>query len=170
VWARVSAFVRDQRQGIRFCALFAVFTGLAFILLYAGQGVVVAPLNRHLAWMTERMLRFLGVHASSTGAVVALPGFAVEIRNNCNAIYEVGLYTAAVLAYPATWRSRITGALAGAGILYVVNFLRIVSLLALGLLSPSWFEATHLYVWQAIFLVVVGVCWIGWVSRVRPLA
>ena len=46
----------------------------------------------------------------------------------------------------------------------------ILTLLALGVLQYSWFEATHLYVWQALFLLVVATCWIGWVSRLRPVA
>ena len=162
--------MRAQRDGIRFCALFALFTALAFAMLYAGQSVLVVPLNRHLAWMTEKVIRLAGVHASSAGAVVSLSGFAVEIKNNCNAIYEVGLYTAAVWAYPASWRERLVGTLVGAAVLYAVNFLRILTLLTVGLVYRSWFEATHLYAWQAIFLLVVGACWIAWVSRIRPVA
>ena len=170
VTTRIAGFAREQREGIRFCALFALFTAVAFAVLYAGQNVVVVPLNRHLAWMTEQVLRLVGVHASSAGGVVSLGGFAVEIRNNCNAIYEVGLYTAAVWAYPASWRERLAGTVVGAGVLYAVNFLRILTLLTLGLLHRSWFEAAHLYAWQAVFLLVVGTCWIAWVSRIRPVA
>src|SRR5262245_34137207 len=167
---RTRALVRDQWDGIRFCLLFGLFTALAFAILYAGQNVLIVPLNRHLAWMTEHALRLVGVHAMSAGAVVTLGGFAVEIRNNCNAIYEVGLYAAAVWAYPASARERLMGTLLGAGVLYVVNFLRIITLLTVGLLYRAWFDATHLYAWQAIFLLVVGTCWIAWVSRIRPVA
>ena len=170
VGRKLAAFLRQQRDGIRFCVLFALFTALAFGVLYAGQNVLVVPLNRHLAWMTGKVLRLVGVNASSVGAVVTMSSFAVEIRNNCNAIYEVGLYAAAVWAYPASWRDRLTGTLIGAAVLYVVNFLRILTLLTIGLLHREWFEATHLYAWQAIFLLVVGTCWIAWVSRIRPVA
>jgi exosortase H (IPTLxxWG-CTERM-specific) len=163
-------FLGRQRDGARFCVLFAAFTFLAFAVLYAAQHAFVAPLNRHLAWMTAALLRQSGAHASASGPLVALGGFTVEIRNNCNAIYEIGLYVAAVWAYPASARDRLTGALAGAAVLYVVNFLRILTLLALGLLRPAWFELAHLYAWQALFLLVVGTCWIAWVGRVRPLA
>jgi exosortase H (IPTLxxWG-CTERM-specific) len=168
--SRLAAFLREQREGLRFCALFALFTGVAFAVLYAGQNLLVVPLNRHLAWMTEKVVRLVGVHAVSSGGVVSLSGFAVEIKNNCNAIYEVGLYTAAVWAYPASWRDKLFGSLVGAGVLYVVNLLRILTLLTVGLLYRSWFEATHLYAWQAVFLLVVGTCWIVWVSRIRPVA
>jgi exosortase/archaeosortase family protein len=93
--------------------------------------------------------------------------FSVEIRSNCNAIYEVGLYSAAVWAFPASWRERLVGTLVGAAVLYVV---RIGSLLAVGLLQPAWFDTSHLYAWQAVFLLVVATCWIAWVSRIRPVA
>ena len=166
----LARYVRNQWAGIRFCALFALYAVLAFAVLYAAQSVVVVPLNRHLAWATEKALRLAGARAVASGAVVSLGSFAVEIRNNCNAIYEVGLYAAAVWAYPASLRERVLGTAIGAGVLYLVNFLRILTLLALGLLSPAWFEATHLYGWQALFLLAVAACWITWVSRVRPVA
>ena len=168
--ARLKLFLRRQRDGIRFCVLFALFTVLVFAVLYAGQTVLIGPLNRHLAWMTRMALGLFGAHTASSGAVVTLGSFAVEIKNNCNAAYEIGLYTAAVWAYPVSARDRLTGTLVGAAVLYVVNFLRILTLLALGLLQPAWFEATHLYAWQALFLLVVTTCWLAWVSRLRPVA
>src|SRR5882672_5207500 len=163
-----AAFVREQREGIRFCALFALFTGVAFAILYAGQNVLVVPLNRHLAWMTEKAVRLVGVQASSVGGVVSLRGFAVEIKNNCNAVYEAGLYAAAVWAYPASWRDRLVGTLTGMAVLYVINLIRILTLLTVGLLYRSWFEATHLYAWQAVFLLGGGPGWHASVSRLRP--
>jgi len=162
--------LRRERAGIRFCGFFALFTVLGFAIIYAAQHVLVVPLNRHLAWLTEQLLRLVGAHASSSGPAVALSGFSVEIRSNCNAIYEVALYAAAVWAYPASLRDRLIGTLVGAGVLYVVNFVRILTLLTLGVLQYSWFEATHLYVWQVLFLLLVATCWIGWVSRLRPVA
>ena len=167
---RIRLFLRRERAGIRFCALFALYTVVAFALIYAAQNVVVTPLNRHLAWMTEKCLRLVGAQAFSSGATVAMSTFSVEIRNNCNAIFEVGLYAAAVWAYPASVRERLTGTLVGAAVLYVVNLARILTLLALGVLNYSWFEATHLYVWQILFLLVVATCWISWVSRIRRVA
>jgi exosortase H (IPTLxxWG-CTERM-specific) len=168
--SRLTVFLRRQSDGVRFCALFTLFTVLVFAGLYAAQHVLVVPLNRHFAWMTEQCLRLVGVHTSSSGPVVALSRFAVEIRDNCNAIYEVGLYAAAVWAYPASWRDQLLGTLAGASVLYVVNVLRILTLLAVGLLQPSWFEVMHLYAWQTLFLLVVATCWLAWVSWIRPVA
>ena len=97
-----AGFLRRQGDGVRFCTLFALFTVLVFAGLYPAQHVIIVPLNRHFAWMSAKVLRLIGVPAFSSGPVVTLSSFAVEIRNNCNAIYEVGLYAAAVWAYPAS--------------------------------------------------------------------
>lgn len=143
---------------------------IAFGALYAGQGLVVAPINRQLAWLAEAFLRAVGVAAASKGPVVTVPGFAVEIKNNCNAIYEIGLYAAAVWAYPASLRERLTGTAIGAAVLYIVNVLRVLGLIALGVYARDWFEAAHLYAWQLVFLAVVAVCWLSWVLRLRRVA
>jgi exosortase H (IPTLxxWG-CTERM-specific) len=168
--SRLGRALARQKAGVRFCALFALYTVLGFAVIYAAQGALVTPLNRHLAWMAEQCLRLFGAHVSSSGPAVTMSGFSVEIRSNCNAIYEVGLYAAAVLAYPASLRERLIGTTAGAGVLYVVNLIRILTLLALGVVQYSWFEVAHLYVWQTLFLLVVATCWFGWVSRLRPVA
>ena len=167
---KLAAVLERQRDGLRFCGLFAAFTILSFGILYLSQNVIIVPVNRHFAWISEKLLRLVGVHASSSGAIVTMSTFAVEIRSNCNAIYEVGLYTAAVWAYPASWRERLIGTLVGAAVLYAVNVVRIATLLVVGLLQPSWFDTTHLYAWQALFLLTVATCWIAWVSRISPVA
>jgi len=155
---------------VLFCLRFSLYTILAFLLLYALDDLVVVPFTRRIAWLTERSLRVAGVQSWVAGASVGIPGFAVEIKNNCNAIYEIGLYAAAVFAYPAPIRQRLAGFSLGAIVLYLVNLLRVLSLIALGRYWPGGFQAAHLYVWQALFLAVVAACWLGWVGRVRPVA
>ena len=46
---RLRLFFRRQRAGIRFCALFALFTVLGSAIIYTAQHALVDPLNRHLA-------------------------------------------------------------------------------------------------------------------------
>ena len=167
---RLARWLRQHRDGVLFCLRFSVYTILAFLLLYALDDLIVVPFTRRIAWVTHGLLRAVGTQAWVAGASVGIPGFAVEIKNNCNAIYEIGLYGAAVLAYPAPLTQRLLGTLLGAGVLYIVNLLRVLSLIALGRYWPGGFQAAHLYVWQALFLAVVAACWLGWVGRVRPVA
>ena len=167
---RLTRWLRGHRDGVLFCLRFSLYTLLAFLLLYALDDWVVVPFTRRIAWLTHALLRAIGVQAWVAGASIGVPGFAVEIRNNCNAIYEIGLYAAAVWAYPAAILQRLMGIVLGAVVLYLVNLLRILSLLALGVYWPGGFKAAHLYAWQALFLAVVAACWLGWAGRLRPVA
>ena len=160
----------EHLRELRFCVVFALLGVAVFVVIYATDTTVVAHLNRHIAWVAGWALRVLGVSAASVGPVVSVAGFAVEIKNNCNAIYEFGLYTAAVGAYPASPGAKAAGIVVGAGVLYAVNVVRVVSLLAIGRFAQGWFEISHLYGWQALFFATVAACWFGWILRLRPRA
>ena len=156
---------REGRVVLRFCLAFAAFTVAVFIVLYGVQDTIIVRLNRHVAWLAGAILTALGAPVASRGAVVSVGSFAVEIKNNCNAIYETGLFAAAVWAYPAPVRAKAVGTLVGISLLYLVNLVRVLSLLAIGVLARGWFDVAHLYVWQAIFFAVVAGCWFGWILR-----
>lgn len=168
--AHVTGFLRRHREGVWFVLLFSCYTVTVSLVLLTMSNQVVVPFTKGIAWVTHTLLRGLGVQAWVAGRTIGIPGFAVEIRNNCNAVFEIGLYAAAVFAYPAPIRQRVSGFVVGAIVLYLVNLLRVLSLLALGRYWPGGFQATHLYVWQALFLAVVTACWFGWTTRVRPVA
>jgi len=168
--ARLARRLRQHQDDLRFCLLFSLYSVLAFAAIFALQDQVVEPFTRGIAWVTYKVLRAVGVQAWLDGVAVGMPGFAVQIRTNCNAIYEMGLYAAASLAYPAVATQRATGILLGVAVLYVVNLIRVLSLIYFGHLLPNFFEAAHVYVWQALFLAIVAALWLSWVSRVRPVA
>lgn len=110
----------------------------------------------------------MGAQSWVSGAAVDIPGFAVEIKNNCNAIYEIGLYAAAIFAYPTSFKQRILEFGLGTVLLYLVNLLRVVSLIGIGRYLPGGFEHAHLYLFQAIFLAAVAACWLirlSWLRR-----
>ncbi len=123
----VAPVLQQHREGVRFCLLFALYTVLAFLTLYALDDVLVVPFTRRIAWVAHKALRATGAQSWASGASVGIPGFAVEIKNNCNAIYEIGLYAAAVFAYPATMRQRLSGMLVGGVVLHAVNLFRVLS-------------------------------------------
>jgi exosortase/archaeosortase family protein len=155
----------EGRVALRFCLAFAAFTVAVFLALYGVQDTIIVHLNRHVGWLAGAILSALGAPVASRGAVVSVGSFAVEIKNNCNAIYEAGLFAAAVWAYPAPVRAKAVGTLIGVSVLYLVNLVRVLSLLAIGVLAPGWFDVAHLYIWQALFFAVVAGCWFGWILR-----
>jgi exosortase H (IPTLxxWG-CTERM-specific) len=170
VTARPAGPRAERLRELRFCVTFALLGVAIFVVIYAAGDPLVAALNRHIARVAAAALRWLSPSAVSSGAVVSVIGFAVEIKNNCNAVYELGLYAAAVGAYPTSIGAKAMGLLVGAGVLYAVNLVRVISLVLLGIYAPGWFEISHLYVWQALFFATVVACWFGWILRIRPRA
>ncbi len=153
------------RELLRSLSLFACYTLALFALLYGLDRQVVDPFTRWIAQLTRLILTLFGSEARAAGNVVGTPTFSVAIQNNCNAIYETAMFAAAVLAYPATWRQRAWGILLGSIILYVVNLLRVLSLIYIGSSFPRYFDASHVYVWQSLFIVFALGLWLAWAGR-----
>jgi len=57
------------------------------------------------------------------------------------------------------------GLLAGTATIYVINFLRIISLFYLGQYDVRWFEFAHLYVWESVFVLLTLTFFWMWVRR-----
>lgn len=99
--------------------------------------------------------------------------FSFFIIPECGAIEVMAIFFAAVIAFPTLWRRRLIGLLVGLPIMYLVNILRLTCLAVIGALDSSreWFDFSHHYAWQAIyivFVVAVWLCWVEIVVRERP--
>lgn len=92
--------------------------------------------------------------------------FRFRVAPECSAIPSMILYLAAVLAFPAGWRTRLIGLFGGLPILYLVNILRLACLGIIGALTEGgpWFKFSHEYVWQGIYVVFVVAVWMAWVE------
>lgn len=158
----IASRTRLAREVFRGWLLFALYTLGFFGLLYGLDHQVVDPFTRWIAQLTRLALTLAGTQAWASGKVVGTPTFSVAIQNNCNAIYETALFVAAVLAYPATWRQRAWGVLLGVVALYIVNLVRVLSLIYVGSYFRQYFNASHIYVWQSLFIVFALGLWIYW--------
>jgi exosortase H (IPTLxxWG-CTERM-specific) len=92
-------------------------------------------------------------------------GFAMEVLDGCNGDDVAVLLWAAILAYPASWRQKGKGLVFGTATIYVINFLRIISLFYLGQYDRQWFEFAHLYVWESVFVLLTLTIFWMWVRR-----
>ena len=76
------------------------------------------------------------------------------------------LLLAGVFAFPASWRAKLVGAAAGVTLLMVLNLIRIISLFYIGVYWPKMFETAHIEVWQALFVGLTLLLWLGWAWQV----
>jgi len=112
------------------------------------------------------LLRLLGQDATVLGRSIDSPRASMSIERGCDAIHPSALFLAAILAFPASLRKKVVGAVAGVALLLAINLLRIISLFYIRVHFPAAFEIMHVEVWQALFIFLALLCWIVWVARV----
>lgn len=109
--------------------------------------------------------------ATANDTTIMSPRDSVSIAHGCDAIEPIGLFLAAVLAFPTTLRSKIPGLFIGTALLMVMNLIRIVSLFYTRVYWPSAFETMHIDVWQPAFIVFSLFFWVVWALwATRPVA
>jgi archaeosortase B (VPXXXP-CTERM-specific) len=118
------------------------------------------------------VLRLCGVPATQSGTTVDVGagGGGMEIISECSAIYVLILFTAAVLAFPTTWRARARGLALGLPLLLAINVVRLVTLGLIVRYRPAWLPLFHEYLWQVFFVIVVVVLYLVWIERMVPRA
>jgi exosortase H (IPTLxxWG-CTERM-specific) len=157
---------------LRFALLFLVLMGGLFFL-YVLKPVdtwFVEPFTSGIATVSTTLIHMFDDDVISHGKVVqsTLNGFAVSIERGCNGMEAVIILFAAIFAFPAPWKHRLAGFLAGFVAIQALNLVRIISLFYMGQYSQVWFEWFHLYLWQALIILdalVVWLLWLRWLPR-----
>ena len=126
----------------------------------------LSPLCRATAAQVGMLLGLAGYAPLVQGDLVILPGFSVRIVTECTPLYAGLLYSAFVLAQPASWGRTLAGLCTGILVISVANLLRIAFVTAAGtVLAPILFDILHVYLGQVAMLVlVVTACltWLRW--------
>lgn len=100
------------------------------------------------------------------GRFVTFDGFAVEVIEECTGLLEMLIFTAALLAYPARWKSKLIGFVTGIPALYIFNIIRIVFLAIVGAHFNSMYDFMHIYFWQATLILMITMVWVLWILLV----
>src|SRR6185295_14028841 len=145
-------FWRRNRRELTFLILFLVLLAGGFTLISINwvNDHAVEPFTAGIAKASGAALNLLGQDVTMQGTVIRNSRFAVNIRNGCNGIEAMLIFLAAVLAFPATWRSRLIGLTLGILAIQVVNLVRVVALFLTGVYFPRIFESSHTVIWQTI--------------------
>ena len=105
----------------------------------------------------------MDVYAS--GISISGEGFSVKILGNCNAIFETMLFLSAIIAFPASIKEKVLGGGLGTVFIYLLNLIRVVILYLIGVYAPDYFDESHVYVSQTIFIVMVAMFWLIWIGK-----
>jgi archaeosortase B (VPXXXP-CTERM-specific) len=109
----------------------------------------------------------VGAEAAVDGTIIRTPHAALDINHECTGIFVLLVYTMFVLAYPAPWRNRVSGAAVGWVTLNLVNMARLVLLTVIASRRPEWFAYFHEYFFQGLFIALLAVLASIWTEQVR---
>ena len=151
----------------RFAAIFAGFLLLAFgVLLTPPVQALDLRFSQALVWLSHALVVALGGHATRDAAILrSSSGFGVEMRDGCNAVNVTILLWSAILAFPASWKSKAWGLLAGTAIVQALNIVRFISLYYVGQYNMVWFDFAHAYLWESLLVLDTMVVFWLWVKR-----
>ena len=148
---------------ITFLLLQAVLFGLE--LTPWAQEHFVLPWTSALAKISTWLVTVFDPNVLAVGKIMrsTTNGFAVSIEAGCNGVEATIVLFAAILAFPAPWKHKLTGLAIGVVAVQGLNVVRVISLFYLGQWDRDWFEWAHLYVWQALIMLDVLIVWLIWV-------
>lgn len=143
-----------RNPAVQYLGLFALIA-LAFFWVLATPWATagfVEPFTRGLVHVSAAILAPFDGRVIAQGDVLRFSDGigAVRVLSGCNAIEVCALLSAAILAYPASFKRCLLGAAAGIVSLQLVNLLRIISLLYLSRGAQPVFDFFHHYVWDAM--------------------
>jgi archaeosortase B (VPXXXP-CTERM-specific) len=148
-----------------FVVVYALFESVVIWLSLAGALVPVANL---IARVTGTLAGMTGVPNTVLGNDVFLSNRVLLISLECTGLFILGVFGALVLAYPASWGSRLVGLAVGIPVLIAANLLRLVAAAHVAVDFPEAFTIVHDYVFQVgMVLVAVGL-WAAWMRTSRP--
>ncbi len=161
------SFWHRNRRELQFLILFVVLLGGGFSLISLNwvNDHVIEPFTGGIAHASGATLNLLGQNVTQTGTVLRNARFAVNIRNGCNGVEAMLIFLAAVLAFPASWKSRLTGLTLGIVAIQAVNLIRVVALFLTGIYFPRIFDTSHTVIWQTIVILFGVLLWIFWANR-----
>jgi exosortase H (IPTLxxWG-CTERM-specific) len=126
---------------------------------------VVVPFTEGVVKATAFLLIAARQQIAVAGTVIVTPRFALDVHNGCNGIEAIMVLAAAMLAFPATLRSRISGLVVGSIAISILNLIRVGSLVWLGEYHRSLFDFVHVGVWQTLVILAAVSMFVFWSQR-----
>ncbi len=156
-----------MKKEVAFLLKFGVLLAVFFLAVAPKpmNDLLVEPFTSVVARAGGLTIRLFGEATVMHGTTITSPRFAVNIRNGCNGLETIFIFAAAVLAFPAPWKSRLLGLVGGFVLIQLVNLVRIVSLFFIGIHFPKLFEEWHTVVWQVGVILSGVILWIIWADR-----
>ena len=153
----------------RFLALLALFSTISYVDETVFDGAGMRPITVGSATVVAASMNLFGADVTHNGSKLHYRSRSFDIIPECTSIEVLGMFTAAVLAFPAAWATQWRGLAIGLSILMAINQLRIVTLVVIGAHSDRALDIGHIYVWPVIVVGITIGIWLSWIRTVTDV-
>jgi exosortase family protein XrtF len=110
-------------------------------------------------------VQWLGYETFAYNRIIGIYGNpGIEVVDGCNGIAAMGLFLGFILAYPGSWKNRLSFSIIGICAIYIINLVRIVILTITQAEWSAFFDFTHDYSTTTIFYISIFLLWMIWVN------
>ena len=119
-----------------------------------------------LAHAATYALTLFDIPVTLNNANIIAGDFHAIIAPECAALDITTLLAATILIYPAPLASRLRAILLGALALAALNYIRILTLILIGMRHPQYVNFAHDIIWQAALITAAIAIWLLWHRRI----
>jgi exosortase family protein XrtM len=157
----------------QFIFLYILYMLIAFGLFGYGPVATTLKIN-HLYTLlvtdiSGYLIQLVGIKAQISGDLILMQNTTLKVEFGCNGLEAILLFSAAVLAYPASLKQKMAGLLLGFFGIQFFNLIRIVVLAWVSQYHPDMFDTMHTYVTQSVMIVIAFMTFIFYLYKVTPL-
>lgn len=158
------------RIALRFLLLLGLFNGAYQVEKRLSGRILDLPYTRLVTALSAYVGEgLLPIPVERRGDITIGSGNTeVMVRGGCNGIEALFLMAAGVLAYPSSWRRRGQALVVYLPVLFLLNLLRVIMLLYVMAIHPSYIDLFHHQVGQGILVVFVIGFWVDYVRGADP--
>lgn len=157
---------RRQKGFIFRCLLFII---IAFILIYLitilFEKGYLYPVIYLTTLASAYLMGFFGIPVQYGWHRIFLESRTLEINLECTALFLIAIYISLVIVFPSSIKKKISGILFGVPVLIGVNLIRLLLIALISERLPAYFEISHDYIWQAIFVLIVTAMWFLFIGK-----
>jgi len=162
------------RQQVGYAVRFALCMGLLIAAFSHWEPAFASLYLRPASSTAAAALNLLGIDTALDTSCLPLGYCGLEtvdrryhVEYECTGIFYLFVFLGAVAAYPTSHRHRAWGVLGGIPAFFALSTTRIIALVAIGHVVPSWLEFAHIYLMVLLNLGFLVFALAIWANR-RP--
>ena len=169
---------KDKKTGLkqtlsikRFAVTYLVLMSFFFLLIALKPIQNIVDLNglytKAILFITAKILEIMGLSSTCYGSIITVAGISLDVKFGCNGLEAVMIYAVGVISFPATWKKKLLGIVAGFIVIQIINIIRIVALAYSCVYFKTLFEYIHVYVAQGIMIAIALGIYLLWINYAK---